>query len=65
MSLRSESFAVIISRGLWRSIEVSIEPRTCSHSLRSFRSHAEARAYADDLAQIEGWPVCDRTGDGQ
>jgi hypothetical protein len=54
------SFAVVISPGLWRGFEVSVEPPLAAHTLRVFRAHAEALAFAEALGRTEGWPICDR-----
>jgi hypothetical protein len=55
-------FAVIIARDLWRRCVVCVEPPTCSHQPRSFPGHAEAMAFAEELARLEGWALIDRTG---
>lgn len=55
-------FAVIIARDLWRRCIVCVEPPTCSRQPVSFPGHAEAMAYAEELARLEGWPLIDRTG---
>ncbi|WP_156457618.1 hypothetical protein [Altererythrobacter sp. Root672] len=43
---------------------MSIEPPTNSGPhMRHFAAHAEAMLYAEQLAQVTGWPLVDRTGD--
>lgn len=58
-------FAVIVAPGLWRGCIVSVEPATVTHQARSFRDHQTAIVFAEGLAQLEGWPIFDRTGGAQ
>ena len=64
MSVR-ERFRVVISAGLWRGFEVSVEPPSSSHGLRGFRDHPAALAHAEALERLEGWPIIDRTREGR
>lgn len=56
-------FRVIVARDLWRRCVVCVEPATITHQPRSFPDHGAAMAYAEELARLEGWPICDRTGE--
>ena len=53
------TFAVVITRGLWRGFTVTVEPRTINHQQRNFRDHDEAMTFARELAKLEGWPLLD------
>ena len=58
------SRTVIVSRGLWRGWEVTVEPPAASMPFRRFSDHAEAAEWADTFAGQQGWPVEDRTEAG-
>lgn len=57
------SFTIVLATGLWRGVDVLVEPPTSSRPLTHFASHSEALVFAQDLARIEGWPIVDRTGE--
>ena len=59
---QARQFRVIIARDLWKRCVVSVEPATITRQPRSFPDHGAAMAYAEALAQLEGWPICDRAG---
>lgn len=51
---------IIISPGLWRRrVEVRVDPPRADHPFRSFASHAQATAFAHQLAALRGWDVVD------
>lgn len=62
---QARQFRVIIARDLWRRCVVSVEPATITRQPRSFPDHGAAMAYAEELARLEGWPICDRVGGAQ
>jgi hypothetical protein len=41
---------------------VSVEPATITHQPRGFPDHGAAMAFAEELARLEEWPICDRAG---
>lgn len=53
-------FRIVVSRDVWRRFLVSVEPATITHQPRSFPDHGAAQAFAEGLAGVEGWPICDR-----
>lgn len=57
-----EPYRVVLIRGLWRGVDVQVEPATASHPLRHCRDHAEALRCAEEIAGIEGWSIEDRVG---
>lgn len=57
-----ESFAVNIIAGLWRGVDVAVSPPRSGYSVRHFGDHAEARAFAEELSRVTGWPLLDRVG---
>lgn len=59
MNDQREPFRIVVRPGLWNRIEVAVTPPTIRHSLRTFRAHAEAVAYADEVAKVTGWHVRD------
>ena len=59
---QARQFRVIIARDLWQRCVVSVEPATITRQPRSFPNHGAAMAYAEGLAQLEGWPLIDRAG---
>ena len=58
----SEPFTVSLEPGLWRGVDVLVEPRTIAHPMRHFRDRAGALVYAEQLAALQGWRLRDRTG---
>lgn len=61
---RREAYRIVISPGLWRnSVEVSIEPPTSTHPLRTFRTYSEAMACALAIQGVELWPIFSNCGD--
>jgi hypothetical protein len=62
---RRDGHKIVIGAGLWRGFDVSVEPPTSTHQLRTFRSHTEAAAHAEELSRVEAWPIVDKTGAGQ
>ena len=62
---QARQFRVIIARDLWRRCVVSVEPATITRQPRSFPDYGAAMAYAEGLARLEGWPICDRAGGAQ
>jgi hypothetical protein len=55
-----EPFRIVLAPGLWgRRVDVTVQPATVSHSLRSFPNHDAAMAYAEELARVTGWPLHD------
>lgn len=59
---QARRFAVTVASGFWRGCIVSVEPATVTHQACSFRDHEAAIVFAEGLAQLEGWPIFDRTG---
>lgn len=57
MNGQREPFQIVVTRGLWRGVDVMVQPPRPSHSLRHFRDHGKAMTYAEDLARVTGWPV--------
>jgi hypothetical protein len=57
-----EAFCVVISRGLWRGIDVMVEPPVARHRMRHFSDRDAAQAHAEELTRVTGWPILDRTG---
>jgi hypothetical protein len=54
-----EPFRIVIAPGLWRGVDVQVEPPVQAYQLRHFKTHREALAYAEELARVEGWPLRD------
>lgn len=55
---RREGYRIVIALGLWgRSYEVTVEPTTCTHPFRSFKSLEKAMECADAIHRAEGWPI--------
>ncbi|GEM_PF-1872378 len=59
---QARPYRVVIGRDLWQRCVVSVEPATITRQPRSFPNHGAAMAYAEGLAQLEGWPLIDRAG---
>lgn len=58
---------ITITPGLWRGFEVAVEPPSCQHPLKTFRSEADALAFAEELSGTTGWlwiSRIDRAHDG-
>jgi len=58
---QSASRTVIVTPGLWRGWDVTVEPPSESMPYRRFRDHAEALEWAETFAVGNGWPIIDRT----
>ncbi len=54
------AFKIILAAGLWRGVDVLVEPPTSTRLPRHFREHGAAMAFAEELAKVEGWPIVDR-----
>lgn len=54
---RREGYRIVVSPGLWRGHEVTVEPPTSTHPLRAFKTEAEALRYAKRIGAVEGWPI--------
>lgn len=54
---RRDDYRVIVSPGLWKGYEVTIEPPTSTHPLRSFKTLPRAIEHAEAVRRAEGWPV--------
>jgi len=54
---RREGYRVIVSPGLWRGYQVTIEPPTSTHPFRSFKTLELAIEHAEEVRKVEGWPV--------
>lgn len=53
--------SVALSKGLWRGVDVVVEPPTLRHPMRHFSEHGAALDFAAQLALLNGWPLHDRT----
>lgn len=48
---------IVISPGLWRGFEVSVEPPSLSHPLKRAKTFEDAMAHAEALSRQTGWPI--------
>lgn len=54
-----------VEQALWGCrVAVRVEPATCRACYREFGDHAAAMAFAEELANIAGWPIRDASGGG-
>jgi hypothetical protein len=58
-----KGYRIVITAGLWRGFDVTVEPSTATHLLRHAKTYNEAMALALAIQKAEGWPIFSNCGD--